>query len=162
MPGRLIMTKPHGADGLDYPGDLALQLAELERGRAEGTVAEGRILGFLEEVRQVAKARDLEPWRARAIEGVKGAMVCWAWWELVVIAFPDLGERLGAGVDLALGLGCLALLYAGWSQLVYAHRRKASKVWFEGLEATIRRGGRIVDYLRTDANRQKTCAAWHH
>ena len=150
MPGRCLMTKPLAAHEQDFPGELALRLAELERGRAEGTVPEGRILAFLAEVRQLAEERDLKPWRVRAVQGVVLAMICWGGWDAVAIVFPDLGERLGAGLDLALGLGFLALLYAGLGQLVYARRSTAAQAWFEGLEATIRRGGRIVDYLRQE------------
>ena len=147
-PGRSMMTKTFGARWQNEPGELALKLAELERRRDEGTAEEGRILALLAEVRQLADQVDLEPWRARADQGVVGAVVCWGAWDLMAITLPDLTDRMGLGMDLALGLGCLALCYALWSHLIYVRRHQANQAWFGGLEDTIRRGGKIVDYLR--------------
>ena len=150
---------PHGPSLNDYPADLALQLAELERGRAEGTVAPEQLLACIATAREAARRVDLQPWRRRGFRSGLAALACLAGWELAVIAFPDLGEWLGLWLDAVLAAGVIALFGSAWCLVVYVQRRKAERRWFDGLESTVRQGGAIVSYLRETENPQGAAEA---
>jgi hypothetical protein len=145
-----MATQSHPSRSREVSGELAARLAQLEQGRASGRVDPNRLLDYIGEIRQVAGQLDLDPWRIRGRHGVLAASLCFAAWEAVAFALPDLAERLGPGLDLALLLGLLGLVYSGWCFMIYFRLRKASLAWFRGLEETIRKGGAIVDYLNDD------------
>jgi len=142
-----VGTTPHFTHWQAGSADLARELAELERGRAEGTVSPERLLACIASARAAAGRVDLQPWRDRGLRSGLLAMACLAVWEGVAYGLPDLEERLGPWLDAALALGVLALLRAVWCLVVYVRRRREETAWFDGLEATVRQGGAIVSYL---------------
>jgi len=132
----------------DYPADLARALAELEQRRAEGGVDPERLLAVIGKARKAARKVDLRPWRRRGLWSGMAAVACLMVWEIGVIGFPDLAEDMGRWLDLTLALGLVALLRSVWCLAVYVQRRKAEQAWFDGLEATVRRGEALISYVQ--------------
>lgn len=129
----------------DYTGELGLNLARLENADAQGKASPDQELEFINELKRKAYGADLRPWLRRGIFSAVGAGALFALWETVEVLFPDLVESMGNTLEFAPLLGVLALVFAVCSFLVYSWRKKIEMAWFRDLEATVRRGGSIVD-----------------
>ena len=133
------------------PADLALQLAALERGRANGGVDPNQILDYIAEIKEAVTQTDLEPWRIRGTASLLASAVCCAGWLLAGTGWPELGETHAAGLDGVLLLGVLFLAAGACCLRVYARRRQVFLNWFRGLEQTVQKGGAILEYLKEES-----------
>lgn len=125
----------------DYSGELARNLATLERAHLNGAVDRIEQLGFVAEVQRAVLLRDLRPWRTRSIWAtctglgllvLSGNMAC-------LLPNAILWSRaisLLAALGLGLGGGCC---------MVYFRRRKNAHAWFRNLEDSIRGGASLFD-----------------
>ena len=131
----------------DYSGELAMNLATLERDLHAGKKDMSSVVTFLGQVQAVAWQVDIRPWRQRGIGTAVAATLFLALWEALLYVFPEAGENLAMGVSLLPFMAFLAYLLAAFYFSEYYRRSRNERAWFKGLEETVRSGGNIADYL---------------